>query len=100
MEDKFGVFSKKSKGQFYFVVVMFATENESSKYKFKLVVHDSEKDVESSEMVVRFEGNPVSIDVMQGEVKLYGTCSQFMKKMLSKSNTQNIFCISFEIFKN
>ena len=94
-----GVFSKKSKGQFSFVVVMFATENESSKYKFKLVVQDSEKDVESSETVVRFEGNPVSVDVMQKEVKLYGTFSQFVKKMLSKSNIKNVFCISFEIFK-
>ena len=96
-EEVFGVFPNKE-GQFNFVLVMFNSEKDCSKYKFEIVVH-GEKSVEEAETVSRFEGNPVSIDVMQEERNLYVTSEQLMRKILSKSSNQDSFGLSFKITK-
>jgi len=96
--ETFAVFPIVLCGQFYFVVVMLTTEKECTKYKFEIVVHDGEKDVENSEMIARFEGQPFSIDVAEEELYVYGTSLQFMKKLLRKSS-KNKFALSFKISK-
>jgi len=92
------VFPKVVRGQFYFVVLMFASEMECSKYKFEIVIHEREKDIENSGMIVRFEGCPLSIDITKEEMNLYGTSSQFMKKLMCKSS-KNAFTLSFKMSK-
>ena len=94
----FAVLPKVVKGQFYFVVLMFASEMECFKYKFEIVIHEREKDIENSEMIVRLEGCPLSIDITKEEMNLYGTSSQFMKKLMCKSS-ENAFTLSFKIYK-
>jgi len=91
------IYPIKSKGQFFFVIVMFASEFECSKYKFEMIVHESEKKTFESEDAVKFQGSPLSIDVKKEELKLYGSSEQLMSKILRKSTDKNSFGLSFKI---
>jgi len=95
----FAVFPIKSGGQFYFMVVMFASETECSKYKFEMIVHEEESEALDSVMAAKFCGNPLSIDLMKEDQKLYNTGEKLMTKIVKKSIDGNAFSLSFKISK-
>jgi len=97
--ETFAVFPNKVQGQFFFVLVMFNTEEESSKYKFEIVVHEQQKSVENSELKVRFEGSPVSVEVLKKEMSLYCASELMMQKILNKSHNKKMFNLSFKVRK-
>ena len=55
----FAVYPIKSGGQIYFVLVMFASEAECSKYKFEMIAHERGSWALDSVMSVKFCGNPL-----------------------------------------
>ena len=55
----FAVYPIKSGGQIYFVLVMFASEAECSKYEFEMIVHERGSWALDSVMSVKFCGNPL-----------------------------------------
>jgi len=96
----FGVFPDQDvMGQYYFVFVMFNSEEESSEYRFEAVVHESEKSVEHSEVKARFEGSPVSIEIIKKELTLNCASELKMQKIMDKSDNKNSFSLSFKLFK-
>jgi len=95
----FAVFPIKSGGQFYFMVVMFASETECSRYEFEMIVHDRESEALDSVMAAKFCGNPLSIDLMKEEQKLYNTGEKLMAKIVKKAIDGNAFSMSFKISK-
>ena len=50
----FAVFPENVKDTYIFVVVMFATERECSKFQFELIVHEHDLDPLNSEVSVKF----------------------------------------------
>eukprot|EP00092_Neocalanus_flemingeri_P021868 GFUD01023723.1.p1 GENE.GFUD01023723.1~~GFUD01023723.1.p1 ORF type:complete len:306 (-),score=53.87 GFUD01023723.1:86-1003(-) len=101
--ETFVVFPMKKNGLFYFVIVMFASETECSKYKFEMTVdsYDEEVLVDSfdAEVPVKFQGSPLSIDLKKEELKFYCISELLMAKILSKSMSKSSFRISFKMFK-
>ena len=95
------VFPIKSERQFYFMVVMFASETQCSKYKFEMIVHETESEALGldSVMAAKFCGNPLSIDLMKEELKLYNTGEKLMAKIVKKSIDGKTFSLSFKISK-
>ena len=90
----FGVFPLKSDGHFYFVIIMFASENECSKFKFEMIIHEHGKGFLEFENTVKFSGSPLAIDVKKEELKLYGASDKLMTKML-----KNTVSFSFKIMR-
>jgi len=95
--ETLAIYPIKSKGQFFFVIVMFASESTCSKYKFEMIVHEGEKKGFESKEAVKFQGSPLSIDVKKEELELYGCSEQLMSKILKKSINGKGFGLSFKI---
>ena len=95
----FAVYPIKSGGQIYFVLVMFASEAECSKYEFEMIVHERGSWALDSVMSVKFCGNPLSIDLKKEDLKLFGTMERLMTKIVKKSINENSFSLSFKISK-
>jgi len=96
------IFPTKSEGQFYFIPVMTATEVECQQYYLEVVVHDQQTVVgflgfQGTDMCVRFQGSPLSIDTEKIDQKLYGTNEPMMTKIMSKSIPKNSFGMSFKL---
>jgi len=97
--EVFAVFPNKCGGQFYIQVVMFADKNECSKFRFEVVVHEEGTTVSDSRLAVRFDGEPLSIDLKKGDLNLFGTSEKLMVKLLEKSKNKTMFNLSFKILK-
>ena len=100
----FAVLPIKSGGQYFFVMVMFLSEAECSKYEFEMIVHEQGSWALDSVMSVKFCGNPLSIDLKKEDLNLFGTSEQLMNKIMKKSIENNAsdnsaFALSFKIFK-
>eukprot|EP00092_Neocalanus_flemingeri_P027803 GFUD01030182.1.p1 GENE.GFUD01030182.1~~GFUD01030182.1.p1 ORF type:complete len:285 (+),score=53.40 GFUD01030182.1:97-951(+) len=97
--ETFAVFPVIIDGDYYFVVVMFASETECSKYKLEMIIHDQEQ-TSDAQMTVKFQGNPLSIDEKEG-LCLYSTGGQFMRRIMKKPNPEKDagFQMSFKISK-
>jgi len=97
--ETFAVFPTKSEGQYYFVIVMFASESECSKFKFEMIIHESlGLDSEDS---VKFQGSPLSIDLKKKEFNFYSASALFMSKIMKKLDDKSGFgfCLSFKLSK-
>ena len=92
----FAVFPATNGDHFYFVIVMFASEEVVSKYKFEMICQP--KGVADSDTMVKFHGSPTSIDVDEKELFVFGTSRRFMDKMLKSSTTGHSFNLSFKIW--
>lgn len=98
--EVFAVFPMKTKGTFYFVLVMFAGEAVCSKYRVELIVHESESSSAfDADMTLKFQGSPISIDAKDEELKLFGASEVFMTKLLNRSVNKSVFSLSVRIFK-
>jgi len=97
--ETFVVFPTKSEGQYYFVIVMFASETECSKYKFEMIIHDKLGLNSNSEDTVKFQGSPLSIDLKKKDFNFYSASGPFMSKLIKKSNEGPIFCLSLKLSK-
>ena len=96
----FAVFPSKSDGQFYFVLVMFASESKCSQFKFEMVVHDRDSDASDSNRAVKFQGSPISVDVKKEDLNLYATSEKLMTKILKTKpvvSRVHTFSLSFKI---
>ena len=91
----FCIFSEKFGGMYSFYCMMFSSENESSKYKIYMTVHEYGA-LEDSEVCHKFEGRPFSIDgVKEGFMIL---SEKAVEKILRKSG-ENAICLSSTIRK-
>jgi len=95
--EVFAVFPNKCGGQFYIQVVMLAVQNQCSKFRFEVVVHEEGTTVSDSRMTARFDGEPLSIDLKKKDLNLFGTSEKLIAKLLEKSKTKNKFNMSFRI---
>merc|ERR1719228_2027624 len=76
----------KYEEQFFIVVLMFAEEEECSKFRMELTVHgkgveEGDPGVES----VKFSVSPISIDAEKSEFHQFGFSEKFMAKILKSS---------------
>eukprot|EP00092_Neocalanus_flemingeri_P016317 GFUD01017662.1.p1 GENE.GFUD01017662.1~~GFUD01017662.1.p1 ORF type:complete len:421 (-),score=98.59 GFUD01017662.1:52-1314(-) len=94
--ETFAVFPVKLEGQYYAVIVMFASEAKCLEYKFELIVHDRNSEALDSLTAVRFQGNPLSIDLKKEGLRFYGIYGKLMSKILENSS---MFSLSFKISK-
>jgi len=85
---------------YYFMMVMFESENVCSQYNIELEVHERDTSRESSEFGFIFRGNPCSIDENKKEWKNLGLAvnRKGMEKILDK-NEMSAFTVSFKISK-
>jgi len=98
--ETFAVFPRKFEGHYSFVVMMFGSSAECSKFKFEMVVHESCARAAESEMAVKYQGTPLSIDRNEDEMKDFEASEQFMNKLMSKSSEDSYkFSLSFKISK-
>jgi len=58
----FGIFAQKHAGEYCFCSVMFSSEEECSKYKIDMAVHDRDSTREASEACFKLVRKPFSID--------------------------------------
>jgi len=98
-EKIFAVFPVKSEGQFFFVIVMFASEIECSKFKFEMIVHVSGRPLDPKTEPIKFQGSPLSIDVKKEDLNYYCCSGRFMAKLMKESTLGNSFSLSFKILK-
>eukprot|EP00092_Neocalanus_flemingeri_P016316 GFUD01017661.1.p1 GENE.GFUD01017661.1~~GFUD01017661.1.p1 ORF type:complete len:368 (-),score=75.11 GFUD01017661.1:52-1155(-) len=94
--ETFAVFPVKLEGQYYAVIVMFASEAKCSEYKFEMIIHDLNSEAVGSLTAVKFQGNPLSIDEKKEGLRLYGIYGKLMSKILENSS---MFSLSFKISK-
>merc|ERR1719318_2206389 len=90
------IYPLRSQGNYYFVPVLLASEEECSQYKLEMIVHDRESEAMDSKMSVKFQGNPLSIDTEKSDFKLFGTSEQMIKK-IQKMKDFNCFVDSFSL---
>ena len=97
-EMTFGIVPEKFVGIYYFSFVMFSEEEECSKYKLELTLHERASSIEGSEVSYRFCGRPCSIDGEKGKLKYLGlsVTSEGMEQIVKKS-ANNAFSLSFSI---
>ena len=95
----FAVFPRKVKGHFFFIIVMFASEIECSKFKFEMIVHVHGRPLDPESEPIKFQGSPLSIDVKKEDLNYYCCSDRFMAKLLTSSNPGNHFSLSFKISK-
>jgi len=91
----------KSKGFYYFMLIMGATESECTNYEVEMVVHDDDtlaEDVDAK-VAVKFFGTPLSIDMKRNDFKLFGTTAQLVKKIVKMSENKDAFRLSFKLVK-
>ena len=91
------IFPKKFDGQFYFVPVLAASKTECLEYKIEMVVHEHNSEPQESELSVRFQGSPLSVDDPKISQKMYGTTDQLMNGIMEKSGSKNAFNLSFKL---
>ena len=84
------VFLLKLDGHFYFVPVMLNSENECSKYRIEMIIHEREAEALETKVSARFQGNLISNDEKKKCMELYGTNQRLMKKIVKK----DIICCS------
>ena len=60
--ELFAVFPSKLEGHYNFVIMMFGSTSECSQFKFDMIVHENWAGAEESEMALKCQGNPLSID--------------------------------------
>jgi len=98
-DDKnFVVFPEKNDNIYYISVVMFASEEECSKYKIEIAVHEYDTIEDDCDTSFRFCGKPCSIDQMKMKQKYFGlsVASKCMEQILKNDMG---FTISFSIAK-
>jgi len=96
----FGTFTRKYDDQYFFGLIMFASEIESSKFKFEMIVHEMNTTVENSDKTIQFQDSPLSIDVIEDKkLILFGSSSGFMSKIMKKSSKSSKFSVSFKVSK-
>jgi len=93
------IYPVRSEGHYYFVPVMLASEEICSQFKVEMVVHEREVEASDSRMSVKFQGNPLSIDTKQSDLKLFGTSEQLMKKIQKLDGDCSVFSLSFKVAK-
>jgi len=98
-DASFCVFLEKHAEMYHFCCLMFSSENECSKYKIKMAVHE-EVAKEDSEICHKFDGRPFSIDEDKEEILGLGlsVSCKAMEKMMRKSRS-NFFNLTFSIMK-
>jgi len=96
----FAIFPLQSGRIYYFILVMFASVAECSKYKMQMMVHEHNTEAESSVNATKFLGNPLSIDTTENYWKLYSINGQLMRKIMEKSASKRFFSLSFKITKS
>lgn len=98
--EVFSVFPRKLEGHYTFVIIMFGSKTECSKFKFEMIVHESWARAGESEMAVKYQGNPLSIDRNENQINFFEASEQFMDKLMSKSSDDVCqFSLSFKISK-
>ena len=90
------IFPSAVNGHFYFVILMFGSQADCAKFKFEMCVHSRDSKADDSVNAVKFHGCPLSVDVKEEDMKLYGGSEQLMDKILKNSGT---FRISFKLAK-
>eukprot|EP00092_Neocalanus_flemingeri_P025904 GFUD01028071.1.p1 GENE.GFUD01028071.1~~GFUD01028071.1.p1 ORF type:complete len:364 (+),score=79.22 GFUD01028071.1:46-1137(+) len=94
----FCIYIEKRDWLYQFCFVMFASEDECSKYKIEMTVHEGGATRDDSEVSFKLCGKPCSIDVDKKEFHGLQVDEKGMKQILSKS--RNIgFRVSFTIKK-
>jgi len=96
-DDTFVVYPLRFKGHFYYVVAMLDTETKCAEFNLELIVHGMGQPPLHSKNNVKFQGHPLSIDLKEEELNLFGTSQRFMAKLLETADDKNSFCISFKI---
>jgi len=97
--ELFAIFPRISEKQIFFVIVMFASEIECSKFNVEIIVHAEESHpLDSKTENVKFQGSPLSVDA-KGEHNCFGCSERLMAKILKKSATGDRFIMSFKITK-
>eukprot|EP00092_Neocalanus_flemingeri_P087217 GFUD01110021.1.p1 GENE.GFUD01110021.1~~GFUD01110021.1.p1 ORF type:complete len:338 (+),score=71.96 GFUD01110021.1:91-1104(+) len=94
----FAILLKKQDGLYYFSMVMFSSEDECSKYKVEMTVHDRD----STDVSFNFIGTPCSIDGDKIKLKYLGlavTSNGIEKVLRAKSNNTFEFSLTFSIKK-
>jgi len=101
-DQTFAVFPMKSEGNFFFVIMMFASEIECSKFKFEMVVHVSGelgRPLDPETERIKFQGTPLSIDAKKEDLNYYCCSGRFMANLMKNSTLENSFSLSFKILK-
>eukprot|EP00092_Neocalanus_flemingeri_P019268 GFUD01020872.1.p1 GENE.GFUD01020872.1~~GFUD01020872.1.p1 ORF type:complete len:408 (+),score=70.37 GFUD01020872.1:68-1225(+) len=93
----FCIFIEKREWLYHFSLVMFASEEECSKYKIEMAVHEPNVSSEDTEVSFKYCGKPCSIDVDK-EFNGLTVDAQGMEQIWSKS-TNLAFSVSFSVRK-
>ena len=95
------VFHKKSKGLFYFVIVMFAPESVCSRYKFemKCLPHHGAGVLDDEQTSVKYQGIPLSIDLEKKDLNAFVASGIFMDRLMKESSIMGVFKLAFKIWK-
>jgi hypothetical protein len=98
----FVVYPRKREGRYYFVIVMFSSEADCSKYTVELEVHEFTRRIqESYKRSHKFCGNPISIDVEKSQLDFFGISERSMTQIFNMSEDKSTsFTIMFNITKN
>jgi len=97
--EVFAIFPRMADRQIFFVIVMFASEIECSRFRVEIIVHHKGSlPLNSDSENVKFQGSPLSIDAKE-ELNCYGCSERLMAKILKKSTNGNNFSFSFKISK-
>eukprot|EP00092_Neocalanus_flemingeri_P028599 GFUD01031056.1.p1 GENE.GFUD01031056.1~~GFUD01031056.1.p1 ORF type:complete len:367 (+),score=70.16 GFUD01031056.1:48-1148(+) len=94
----FCIYIEKRDWLYQFSIVMFASEDECSKYKIEMTVHERDATSDDSEVSFKLRGKPCSIDVDKKEFHGLKIDGKGMEQILSKSRTF-AFSVSFSIRK-
>ena len=96
----FAVSIRRSERHFYFMVVMFATEVECSKFKFEMIIHNCDSEPSESDMTaVKFQGKPFSIDVNKRDLNLFCTSELLLNNLVKSSVNKIAFSVSYKLSK-
>jgi len=97
----FASYLRKVEDQIFFGLIMFATETECSKFKLELMFHERDKNVEASDMNVRFQGSPLSIDIREDKkLCVFGSTMEFILNINKTRHTNPlVFSVSFKVSK-
>jgi len=94
----FVVYPTKINGQYYFVILLLDCEDECSKFKFEMIIHESGSNPLESENVVKFQGCPLSVDSKIEERNIYSVNNMLMKRILKDSEAKS-FGLTFRLTK-
>jgi len=94
----FAVYPIKNNGQYYFLILMLDCEDECTKFKFEMIIHEKGSDPLESENVVKFQGSPLSVDSKEEERNIYGVNNQLMNRIFKNLELKE-FSLSFKLTK-